>query len=226
MGFLVRIISRRNIFAIVVGALVAGGPMIALNVWLEGLIDRQGEAEVGTAARRAIALAEARVRNTVGALDSLATRGINACEPRHIEAMRYAAFSTIPVKEVAIVGPDAETLCIDLGLPLGERTLLSSELLVGAAGYWLDIIVLSTGERMVACVGKLAQAPMALLRLFRRRCSFRRSPRRVGLSAPMRGSSPGKARSLAKLVAAQEEMTDQILRQTQNPRNSGLTSIL
>ena len=27
--------------------------------------------------------------------------------------MRYAAFSTIPVKEVAIVGPDAETLCID-----------------------------------------------------------------------------------------------------------------
>ena len=159
MGFLVRIISRRNIFAIVVGALVAGGPMIALNVWLDGLIDRQGEAEVGTAARRAIALAEARVRDTVGALDSLATRGINACEPRHIEAMRYAAFSTIPVKEVAIVGPYAETLCTDLGLSLGERTMLSSELLVGAAGYWLDIIVLSTGERMVRLRRQVGAGP-------------------------------------------------------------------
>ena len=126
---------RRNIFAIVVGASLAGAPLIAFNFWLEALIERQGEAEVGTAARRAIALAEARVRDTVGALDGLAARGVNACEPAPIEAMRRAAFSTIPVKEVAIVGPDAETLCTDLGLPLGERTMLSSELLVGAAGY-------------------------------------------------------------------------------------------
>jgi hypothetical protein len=38
--------------------------------------------------------------------------------------MRYPAFSTIPVKEIAIVGPDAGTLCTDLGLPLGERAIL------------------------------------------------------------------------------------------------------
>jgi sensor c-di-GMP phosphodiesterase-like protein len=138
MEFLVRAVTRRNIFAIVVGAVVAGAPMFALNFWLEGLIDRKGEAEVGTAAKRAVALAEARVKDAVGALDGLAARGVNACEPAQVEAMRYAAFSTIPVKEIAIVGPDAETLCTDLGLPLGERTMLSSELLVGAAGYWLD----------------------------------------------------------------------------------------
>ena len=154
-----RAVSRRNIFAIVVGALLAGVPLIAFNFWLEGLLDRQGEAEVGTAARRAIALAEARVKDTVGALDGLAARGVNACEPVQIEAMRYAVFNTIPVKEVAIVGPDAETLCTDLGLPLGERTMLSSELLVGAAGYWFDIIVLPTGERMVRLRRQVGTGP-------------------------------------------------------------------
>src|SRR6202008_486951 len=71
VGFFVRAVSRRNIFAIVVGALLAGTPLVAFNFWLDGLIDRQGEAEVGTSAKRAIALAETRVRDTVGALDSL-----------------------------------------------------------------------------------------------------------------------------------------------------------
>ena len=155
----VRAVSRRNIIAIIAGALLAGAPLIAFNFWLEGLIDRQGEAEVGTAAKRAIALAEARVKDTVGALDGLAARGVNACEPAKLEAMRYAAFSTIPVKEVAVVGPDAETLCTDLGLPLGERTMLSSELLVGAAGYWFDIITLPTGERMVRLRRQVGAGP-------------------------------------------------------------------
>ena len=159
MGFFVRAFSRRNIFAIVVGALVAGVPLIAFNFWLESLIDRQGEAEVGTSARRAIALAEARVRDTVGALDGLARRGVNSCQPGQIEAMRYATFSTIPIKEVAIVGPDGETLCTDLGLPLGERTMLSSELLVGATGYWFDIIALASGERMVRLRRQVGAGP-------------------------------------------------------------------
>ena len=114
-----RVVSRRNIVAVVVGVLLAGIPFYAFNYWLDGLIDRQGEVEVGTAAKRAIALAEAGVRDTVGTLDNLASRGVNSCQPGQIEAMRYAAFSTIPVKEVAVVGPDAETLCTDLGLPLG-----------------------------------------------------------------------------------------------------------
>ncbi len=165
MGFFVRAVSRRNIFAIVVGALLAGVPLIGFNIWLEGLIDRQGEAEVGTSARRAIALAEARVKDAVGALDGLAARGVNSCDPAHIEAMRYAAFITIPVKEIAVVGPDAETLCTHLGLPLGERTMLSSELLVGAAGYWFDIIKLATGERMVRLRRQVGASPNAVAAL-------------------------------------------------------------
>jgi sensor c-di-GMP phosphodiesterase-like protein len=165
VGFFVRAISRWNIFAIVVGAVLAGTPLAAFNFWLEGLIDRQGEAEVGTSAKRAIALAETRVKDTVGALDSLASRGVDSCEPVQLEAMRFAAFNTIPVKEVSVVGPDAETLCTDLGLPLGERTMLSSELLVGSAGYWFDIIKLPAGERMVRLRRQVGPGPNGIAAL-------------------------------------------------------------
>jgi len=165
VGFFVRAVTRRNIFAIIVGAFLAGVLLIGFNIWLEGLINRQGEAEVGTAARRAVALAEARVKDTLSALDDLAARNIDSCDPAHIEAMRYAAFNTIPVKEIAVVGPDAETLCTHLGLPLGERAMLSSELLVGAPRYWLDIIKLAAGERMVRLRRQVGAGPHAIAAL-------------------------------------------------------------
>jgi sensor c-di-GMP phosphodiesterase-like protein len=149
MGFFARGVTRRNLFAIVVGALLAGGPFIAFNLWLDNLIERQGQSEVSTAAKRAIALAEARVRDAVGTLDTLAAAGVSSCDQQDMEAMRRAAFSTIPVKEIAIIGPDGKTLCNHLGLPPGEREVVSSEPLVGAGGYRLDIISLPGGERMV-----------------------------------------------------------------------------
>ena len=149
MGFFVRAVSRRNIFAIVVGAVLAGGPLIAFNFWLDNLIERQGETEVTTAARRAIALAEARLSEAVATLDHLAKQGVNSCGPDHMEAMRYAAFDTVPVKEIAVVDPNGQTLCNHLGLPPGNRTLISSEPLAGNEGYQFDIIALAGGERMV-----------------------------------------------------------------------------
>ena len=55
----------------------------------------------------------------------LAGRRVNSCDPAQVEAMRFAAFSTIPVKEVSVVGPDAETLCTDLGRKLfSEPTIV------------------------------------------------------------------------------------------------------
>jgi sensor c-di-GMP phosphodiesterase-like protein len=149
MGFFVRGITRRNLFAIVVGAVFAGGPLIAFNLWLDNLIERQGQTEVSTAAKRAIALAEARVRDAVGTLDTLALAGVSSCDQQNMEAMRRAAFNTIPVKEIAVIGADGKTLCNHLGLPPGERNVVSSEPLVGASGYRLDIISLHGGERMV-----------------------------------------------------------------------------
>ena len=149
MGFFVRGVTRRNLFAIVVGGVLAGGPFIAFNLWLDNVIERQGQSEVSTAARRAIALAEARVRDAIGTLDTLAVAGVSSCDQQDMEAMRRAAFSTIPVKEIAVIGPDGKTLCNHLGLPPGEREVVSSEPLVGAGGYRLDTISLPGGERMV-----------------------------------------------------------------------------
>ena len=89
----VRVFSRRNLIAIVAGVLLAGAPLVAFDFWLDGFVDSQGAAEVGTAARRAVALAESRLRQTIGALDQLAGRGVNSCATGHIEAMRQAAFA-------------------------------------------------------------------------------------------------------------------------------------
>ena len=36
----------------------------------------------------------------------LARRGIDSCDPAHLEAMRQVNFSTTPIKEVSIVDPD------------------------------------------------------------------------------------------------------------------------
>ncbi len=159
MGLNVRAFTRRNIVAIAFGVLLTGAPLIAFDFWLGGLIDRQGQEEVETSAKRAIALAESRVTNVIGMLDELAARGVDSCRPGHVEAMRYAAFNTTPIKEVAVVGPDGQTLCTHHGLPLGQRKLVSSEPLFGASGYALDIIQLEDGQPMVRLRRKVGAGP-------------------------------------------------------------------
>ena len=94
--------------AIAVGVLLAGAPLLAFNFWLGGLIDRQGREEVDTSAKRADHIAETRVASVIGALDELVERGVDSCRPDDIEAMRRATFDTMPVKEIAIVGPDGQ----------------------------------------------------------------------------------------------------------------------
>ena len=135
MGLIVRELTRKKIFAVFVGVFIAGTPVLAFDLWLSGLVDRQGQEEVDTSAKRAISLAEFRVTQVVGTLDDLAKHGVNNCEPRNIEAIRQATFDAAPIKEIAVVGPDGNTLCTDLGLPLGNRKLAASEPLSGADGF-------------------------------------------------------------------------------------------
>jgi sensor c-di-GMP phosphodiesterase-like protein len=149
MGLFGRAFPRRNLIAIAVGIFLVGAPLTAFDFWLGGLIDRQGQAEVETSAKRAIALAESRITTVVAALDDLAARGIDSCQPAHIEAMRAATFETVPIKEFSIIGPDGHTLCSDLGLPLGERNITSSEPLAGVEGYGLDGVEIVNGQQMV-----------------------------------------------------------------------------
>ena len=165
MGFLVRAFTRRNIIAIAVGVLLAGAPLAAFNFWLNGLVDRRGLEEVDTSVKRAIALAESRVTQVIAMLDGLAARGVDSCQPGDVAAMRQAAFDTMPVKEIGVVGPDGQTQCTHLGLPLGERQLVSSEPLAGASWYTLDLIQLENGQPMVRLRRNVGAGPNGIAAL-------------------------------------------------------------
>jgi sensor c-di-GMP phosphodiesterase-like protein len=153
MGLLVRAFTRQNIVAIAVGVLVAGAPLVAFNFWLSGVIDRQGQAETEISARRAVAFAEQRVTQVLGVIDDLAGRGVNTCDPGHIEALQQAAFVTPPIKEIAIIERGGQSRCSDrrqsLGTEEGQRRILSSEALTGGAAYMLDIVRIADGQHMV-----------------------------------------------------------------------------
>jgi sensor c-di-GMP phosphodiesterase-like protein len=141
--------KHKDLIAVAVGAVLAGVPLVMFDFWLNGVVERQGQDEVVIAARRAITLAETRVGRVITALDNLAAHGIDGCRANSLEAMRQAAFAG-PIKEIAVVGPDGQTQCTHLGLPLGQRKVLSSEPLAGAQGYSLDVIQIGTrGERIV-----------------------------------------------------------------------------
>lgn len=165
MGLVLRAFTRRNLVAIVVGVLLVGVPLVAFDFWLGGLIDRQAQAEVGTAARRAVALANARLTIVIEALDGLAARGVNSCEPAALDAMRQAAFSAMPIKEVSIVGPNGQTLCSHLGLPLGQRTISTSTWLAGADGYSIDIVQFENAKQMVRLRRNSPGSPNAIAAL-------------------------------------------------------------
>jgi sensor c-di-GMP phosphodiesterase-like protein len=145
----VRAFTRKNIIAIVAGLLLAGAPLLAFNLWIDGLIDRQGQEEVDTSVRRAIALAETRASQVIAALDGLAARGVDSCQPDDLAAMRQAAFDTLPIKEIAVIGPGGQTLCTDLGLPSGQRKVIWSEPVSGAGWYSLALVQLENGQSML-----------------------------------------------------------------------------
>ena len=149
MSLIVRAFTRQNIVAIAVGVLVAGAPLIAFNFWLSGVIDRQGQEETVSSAKRAVTLAEQRVAQVMRAVDGLAARAVGSCGQVHIEAMQQAAFLTPPVKEIALLGSAGVTLCTNRGLGFSERKLLSSEPLMVGGVYSLDIVRIADGQHMV-----------------------------------------------------------------------------
>ena len=149
MAWLSRAFTRQNVFAIAAGILLAGAPLIAFDYWLGGIIDRQGQEEIDTSAKRAISLAESRVNEAVNALDVLAAQNVETCSPASIEKMRLAVFRTAPAKEMEILGPDGQRLCSHLAMPELKRTIVSTEPLSGVNDHLLDVIQLGQGGKMV-----------------------------------------------------------------------------
>ena len=101
--------------------------MATLNIWLGGLVERQGREELDLAGRRHMVLSESRLDRTVATLDELAARGIDSCRIAHVDALRQTTFGTTPVKELSIVAPDGRTLCTDVGNQPEQRKVISSE---------------------------------------------------------------------------------------------------
>ena len=122
-----RAFTRRNLIAIAIGMLAVGVPLLGFNLWLSRLVTQQGQEDVQASAARAIRLAESRVEEAKATLDSLAARGVDSCKTAHLEMMRQATLLTLSVKEIAVTGPDGQTTCTHLSLPLGQRKVLSSE---------------------------------------------------------------------------------------------------
>jgi sensor c-di-GMP phosphodiesterase-like protein len=132
----------------------------ALNLWLGHVVERRGQDKLDQLADRAISIATSRIARASATLNELAARGIDACRPADIDALRQATFGTVPVKEFSIVAPDGGTLCTDLGDQVESRTVLSAEPVAPGSpillerlqlgqrpGTWIRIRRPGTGER-------------------------------------------------------------------------------
>jgi sensor c-di-GMP phosphodiesterase-like protein len=126
--------------AIAAGVALAGPPVAGFNLWLNHLVERQGQAELDLSAGRSIALAEAKIARAIAALDALAARGVDSCRASHIDALRQTTFANAPVKELSVIGPDGRTLCSDVGSSLDQRQVISSERAAEGSDVLLEVV--------------------------------------------------------------------------------------
>jgi sensor c-di-GMP phosphodiesterase-like protein len=108
--------------AAVLGVMLTGVPVLWLLSWLE----RQGEAEAQIMASRAMRIVDLRIAQAAAALNDLASKGVNSCEPGHLEILRRRVLVSGPIKEFALVAANGQTLCTDSGLPVDGRSVLAS----------------------------------------------------------------------------------------------------
>jgi sensor c-di-GMP phosphodiesterase-like protein len=126
--------------AIAIGVVLAGPPVVALNVWLGGVAEQQAREELELSVRRHMALSEVRIGRAAKALEELAARGVDSCQAGNVEALRQATFGVTPVKELSIVAADGRTLCTDVGNQSATRKVVSSESLSDGGDFALEVI--------------------------------------------------------------------------------------
>jgi sensor c-di-GMP phosphodiesterase-like protein len=145
---LARNFPRKHIIAIVLGALLAGTPLLLFDYWLARAIQRQTADEVTTSAKRAIALADTRVSQAITALDGLVAAGVRSCTGADLDAMQRMVFAIPPLKEIAMVDPDGGTRCTHFGTLYGRRIATSSEPLAGS-NYLIEVVEVADRDRRV-----------------------------------------------------------------------------
>ena len=148
MKKLARNFPRKHIIAIVLGAVLAGAPLVLFDYWLSRAIQRQTADEITTSAKRAIALADARVNQAIMALDGLVAAGVRSCAGADLDAMQRAVFAIPPLKEIAMVDPEGGTRCTHFGTLYGRRLAIASEPLP-ASNYLIEVIEVADRDRRV-----------------------------------------------------------------------------
>jgi sensor c-di-GMP phosphodiesterase-like protein len=142
--------GKRKLAAAVVGILLAGAPVLFVQYLLDRYIQRQGHLEVEITAKRGMTLAESRVRRVIAGLTELGNRAIASCRGADLTALDAAMFDVWPIKELAVVGPGGETLCSNVGLPLGPRSIISRQTLAFAANIAIELLrIPERSENMV-----------------------------------------------------------------------------
>jgi len=111
--------------AIPVGLALACVPAAGVNYWLRGYLERQSTAELDRTARRVMGLAEERLTGVIDALDELAARGVSSCANADRDLMHEVSLRTVPIKELSVLGPEGDTRCTNLAIPLGRRIVVA-----------------------------------------------------------------------------------------------------
>ena len=141
---------RYKRLAAVVGIILTAGPLL----WFSSWIQKQGVAEVTIVANLSIGAADLMIEEAASTLDDLTNKGVDSCKPLHVEALRQAVFASTGIKELAVIGPNGNVLCTDLGLTTGRRDLVASAA-TSSPEIMLDVVRINDHNDRLLRVRKL-----------------------------------------------------------------------
>jgi sensor c-di-GMP phosphodiesterase-like protein len=130
----------RKLLAAMLGVLLAGLPLAAVDIWLDRVIERQATDDIAGNARRGAVVIEMRLALVAASLDALASQGVSSCGLADLDRLRHAAFVTSPAKEFSVIGPDGDTLCTDLGISLGAREVVSVQRAADPSDVQIEVV--------------------------------------------------------------------------------------
>jgi len=111
----VRTPSRFLIAATVGGALLAVGAIFVIDTTLESYVENHARDRLVAQARGSLSFAETRLEQTVTTLVDLAAKAGDDCSSKMIDMMRFAMFSNMPMKGMAILDEKMQPVCTPAG---------------------------------------------------------------------------------------------------------------
>jgi sensor c-di-GMP phosphodiesterase-like protein len=137
--------QKYKLVAAVLGVLATSGPVLWFVTWLQ----KQGEAEVSITANWSVGIADLYIGQALVALNDLAARGVDSCKPAHLDALRQSLFVSPPIKELAVIGPNGQVQCTDVGTTFPRREIVASAA-TSNPDIMLDVVnLVDRGERML-----------------------------------------------------------------------------